>query len=60
MDNADHIRAKRDQVKEKIRNLNQEVGQFSVRPFFISLVVISNMPVWEHVSRTNKNKSTVI
>jgi len=45
MDNADHTRAKRDEVKEKIRNLRQEIDQFSVRPFFISLVVVSNIPV---------------
>ena len=45
MDDAKHIRAMRDEVKEKIRKLKQEIDQFSVRPFFISLVVVSNMPI---------------
>jgi len=55
MDDAKDIRAKRDEVKEKIRNLKQEIDQFSVRSFFISLVVISTCPFCGHVLRMTRN-----
>ena len=48
MGDAEDIRAKRAKVKDQMRDLRQEIDQFSVWQPFISLAVVSRPVLWSH------------